>query len=427
MTFKDDFKRWGETILQKTLDRFQERKEEFSTSSSIPIPLRRSLLPHLHYPEARLPRRVPVHARRAADHVPRPLLDHAPVRRLRHRRGVEPALPLPARAGSDRPVRGLRPADPDRLRRRRPDRAGRSGQGGRLDRLPRRHGAACSTRSRSTRSPPRMTINAPAAVLLAMYIAVARRQGVDVCELRGTIQNDILKEYIARGTYIFPPAPSMRMITDIFAYCSQEVPQLEHDLHQRLPHPRGGLDRRPGGGLHAGQRHRLRAGGHRKPAWTWTTSPRSCPSFSTRTTTSSRRSPSSARPGGCGRGIMRDRFEAPEPASWQMRFHTQTAGSTLTAQQPENNVVRVTMQALAAVLGGTQCLHTNSMDEALWLPTEKSVRVALRTQQIIAYESGVADSVDPLAGLLPDRVPDRRDRKRRGGSASKRSTRWAAR
>ena len=242
-----------------------------------------------------------------------------------------------------------------------------------------------------------MTINAPAAVLLAMYIAVAKRQGVEEKKLRGTIQNDILKEYVARGTYIFPPAPSMRLITDIFSYCTQNVPnwntisisgyhireagstavqEVAFTLANAIAYVQAAIQ----AGLkvddfapqlsfffNAHNNFLEEVAKFRAARRLWAE-------------------------------IMRDRFGAQDPKSWMLRFHTQTAGSTLTAQQPENNVVRVTIQALAAVLGGTQSLHTNSMDEALWLPTEKSVRVALRTQQIIAYESGVADTIDPLAG-----------------------------
>src|SRR3990172_9597022 len=226
-----------------------------------------------------------------------------------------------------------------------------------------------------------MTMNAPAAILLAMYIAVAKKQGADIRKLRGTIQNDILKEYIARGTYIFPPAPSMRLITDIFSFCAQEVPywntisvsgyhireagstavqEVAFTLANGIAYVEAAL----AAGLQvddfAGQlsfffnaHNNLleEVAKFRAARRMWA-------------------------------GIMRERFKAQKPSSWQLRFHTQTAGSTLTAQQPENNVVRVTLQALSAVLGGTQSLHTNSMDEALWLPTEKSVRVALRTQQI---------------------------------------------
>src|SRR5687768_16476450 len=242
-----------------------------------------------------------------------------------------------------------------------------------------------------------MTMNAPAGILLAMYIAVAKKQGADIRKLRGTIQNDILKEYIARGTYIFPPAPSMRLITDIFSFCAQEVPywntisvsgyhireagstavqEVAFTLANGIAYVEAALMAGLKVDDFAGQlsfffnaHNNLleEVAKFRAARRMW------------------------AR-------IMRERFKAEKPSSWQLRFHTQTAGSTLTAQQPENNVVRVTMQALSAVLGGTQSLHTNSMDEALWLPTEKAVRVALRTQQIIAFESGVADSVDPLAG-----------------------------
>lgn len=242
-----------------------------------------------------------------------------------------------------------------------------------------------------------MTINAPAAVLLAMYIAVARQQGVAPSKLRGTIQNDILKEYVARGTYIFPPKPSMRLITDVFQYCQREVPHWNtisisgyhireagstavQEVAFTLADAIAYVDAAIQAGLevddfaaqlsfffNAHNNFLEEIAKFRAARRLW------------------------AR-------LMRERFKAKDPRSWMLRFHTQTAGSTLTAQQPENNVVRVAIQAMAAVLGGTQSLHTNSMDEALWLPTEKSVRVALRTQQIIGYESGIADTIDPLAG-----------------------------
>jgi methylmalonyl-CoA mutase N-terminal domain/subunit len=242
-----------------------------------------------------------------------------------------------------------------------------------------------------------MTINAPASILLALYIAVAKRQGVDSQKLRGTIQNDILKEYIARGTYIFPPAPSMRLITDVFRYCRTEVPQWNtisisgyhireagstavQEVAFTLANGIAYVQAAMGAGLgvdefaaqlsfffNAHNQFLEEVAKFRAARRLW------------------------AR-------IMRDRFGAKDPRSWMLRFHTQTGGSTLTAQQPENNVVRVALQALAAVLGGTQSLHTNGMDEALALPTENAVRVALRTQQIIAHESGVADTIDPLAG-----------------------------
>lgn len=242
-----------------------------------------------------------------------------------------------------------------------------------------------------------MTINAPAAILLAMVIAVGKKQGVPMHKLRGTIQNDILKEYIARGTYIFPPRPSMRLITDVFAFCSQEVPrwntisvsgyhireagstavqEIAFTLADGITYVQAAVD----AGLDVDQ-------------------------FATQISfffnahndfleevakfRAARR---------LWARIMRHRFQAQDPDSWRLRFHSQTAGSALTAQQPENNVVRVALQALAAVLGGTQSLHTNGRDEALALPTEEAAQIALRTQQIIAHESGVADTIDPLAG-----------------------------
>jgi len=242
-----------------------------------------------------------------------------------------------------------------------------------------------------------MTINAPAAVLLAMYIAVAEQQGIGPEKLRGTIQNDILKEYSSRGTYIFPPKPSMRIITDIFSFCAEKVPQwntisisgyhireagstavqeVAFTLANAIAYVNGALE----AGLEVdsfGPRLSFFFNAHldffeeiakyRAARRLW------------------------AR-------IMEKRFKARDPRSRMMRFHTQTAGCTLTAQQPQNNIVRVAFQALSAVLGGTQSLHTNSMDEALSLPTEESVRIALRTQQLIAYETGVADTVDPLGG-----------------------------
>jgi methylmalonyl-CoA mutase, N-terminal domain len=242
-----------------------------------------------------------------------------------------------------------------------------------------------------------MTINAPAAILLAMYIAVAKRQGADISKLRGTIQNDILKEYTARGTYIFPPLPSMRLITDIFSYCAKEVPNWNtisisgYHIREAGSTAVQEVAFTLSNGI-AYVEAALKAG---------LTVDDFAPQLSFFFNAHNDLLEEVAKFRAARRlwaRIMRERFNAQKPASWQLRFHTQTAGSTLTAQQPENNVVRVTLQALSAVLGGTQSLHTNSMDEALWLPTEKSVRVALRTQQIIAHESGVADSVDPLAG-----------------------------
>ncbi|MGB3975540.1 MAG: methylmalonyl-CoA mutase family protein [bacterium] len=241
-----------------------------------------------------------------------------------------------------------------------------------------------------------MTINASAAVLLAMYIAVAEKRGIDKALLTGTIQNDILKEYIARGTYIFPPGPSMRIITDIFEYCSANLPkwntisisgyhireagstavqEIGFTLADGIAYCEAAMSR----GLDVntfGSRLSFFFNAHNN-LFEEVAKFRAARRLWAR--------------------IMKERFNADENAQ-KLRFHTQTAGSTLTAQQPDNNIIRVAIQALAAVLGGTQSLHTNSRDEALALPTEESVRIALRTQQIIAYESGAADTIDPLAG-----------------------------
>ena len=242
-----------------------------------------------------------------------------------------------------------------------------------------------------------MTINAPAGILLAMYVAVAKKQGVPPEKLRGTVQNDILKEYVARGTYIFPPGPSMRLVTDIFRYCKDHIPrwntisisgyhireagatavqEVAFTLAHAIAYVQAALD----AGLDVDEfagRLSFFFNAHNN-LFEEVAKFRAARRLWAR--------------------IMRERFGARKPDSWTLRFHTQTAGCALTAQQPDNNVVRVTLQALAAVLGGTQSLHTNSRDEALSLPTEESVQVALRTQQIIAHESGVADTVDPLAG-----------------------------
>ncbi len=242
-----------------------------------------------------------------------------------------------------------------------------------------------------------MTINAPATVLLAMYIAVGEKQGVPSEKLRGTVQNDILKEYVARGTYIFPPQPSMRLVTDLFRFCKERVPQwntisvsgyhmreagatavqeVAFTLCDAMAYVQAALDAGMDVDEFAGQMAFFFAchnnlleevAKFRAARRMWAK-------------------------------IMRERFGAKDPRSCMLRFHTQTSGVTLTAQQPNNNIIRVALQALAAVLGGTQSLHTNSRDEALALPTEESVTIALRTQQIIAYESGVADTIDPLAG-----------------------------
>jgi methylmalonyl-CoA mutase N-terminal domain/subunit len=242
-----------------------------------------------------------------------------------------------------------------------------------------------------------MTINAPAAILLAMYMAVAEKQGVTPDKLSGTIQNDILKEYVARGTYIFPPEPSMRLITNIFEFCSKNVPKW-NTISISGYHIREA-------GATAIQEVAFTLADGIAYVEAAIKAGLSVDDFAPRLSfffnahndlleevakfRAARR---------LWAKIMKERFNAQDPRSMMLRFHTQTGGSTLTAQQPDNNIIRVTIQALAAVLGGTQSLHTNSRDEALALPSEDSVRIALRTQQIIAYESGVTETIDPLAG-----------------------------
>lgn len=242
-----------------------------------------------------------------------------------------------------------------------------------------------------------MTINAPAAVLLAMYIAVAEKQGVTPDKLDGTIQNDILKEYIARGTYIFPVGPSMRLITNIFEYCAKYVPKWNTISIS-------GYHIREAGATAAQEVAFTLADGIayvdaaiKAGLDVDSFAPRLSFFFNAHNNLLEEVAKFRAARRLWAK-IMKERFNAKDKKSLMLRFHTQTAGSTLTAQQPDNNIVRVAIQTLAAVLGGTQSLHTNSRDEALALPTEDSVRIALRTQQIVAYESGAADVVDPLAG-----------------------------
>ncbi|MFC1863024.1 methylmalonyl-CoA mutase [Thermodesulfobacteriota bacterium] len=242
-----------------------------------------------------------------------------------------------------------------------------------------------------------MTINSPAVILLAMYVALAEKQGVSADKLRGTIQNDVLKEYVARGTYIFPPKPSLRLITDIFQWCSQNMPAF-NTISISGYHIREA-------GSTAAQEVAFTLANACTYVQTALDAGLEIDDFARRLAfffnASSDLLEEVAKFRAARRlwaRIMKERFGAKKPASQMLRFHTQTAGNTLTAQQVDNNIVRVTIQALAAVLGGTQSLHTNSKDEALSLPTEDSVRVALRTQQIIAHESGVPNTIDPLAG-----------------------------
>jgi len=255
-----------------------------------------------------------------------------------------------------------------------------------------------------------MTINSTAAILLAMYVAVGRRQGVEPAKLTGTVQNDLLKEYIARGTYIFPPGPSMRLITDIFAWCAKEVPKWNtisiSGYHIREAGSTAGEE--VGLTLADGIAYVQAALAAGLPVDGF--GPRLTFFFGAHNDLLEEVAKFRAARRLWAR-IMRDRFGAKDPRSLMLRFHTQTDGVTLTAQQPENNIVRVTLQALAGVLGGTQSLHTNSFDEALSLPTEKAVRIALRTQQIIAHESGAANTIDPFAGsYYVESVTDRIER-----------------
>ena len=403
MTLKDSFQKWQETTLKKSLDKFSERRPRFETSSGIEVP--RVAVPD----EAGREDLAPTYTEKLGFPGEYP-----------YTRGVQPTM-YRSRFWTMRQYAGFSTAEESNKRYRYLLEQGQTGLSVAFD-LPTQIGydaddpiaagevgkvgvSISSMRDMEQlfdqipldKVSTSMTINAPAGVLLAMYIAVAKRQGADMRQLRGTIQNDILKEYVARGTYIFPPAPSMRLITDIFQFCSADVPywntisisgyhireagstavqEVAFTLANGMAYVEAALKAGLNVDDFAGQlsfffnaHNNLleEVAKFRAARRLWAK-------------------------------IMRERFKAQKPSSWQLRFHTQTAGSTLTAQQPENNVVRVTLQALSAVLGGTQSLHTNSMDEALWLPTQKSVRVALRTQQIIAYESGVADSIDPLAG-----------------------------
>jgi methylmalonyl-CoA mutase, N-terminal domain len=401
MTIQEQYNRWKESTLKKSLEKFKERKERFETSSGIEAP--RLALPD------------------GLDQQEKDYLEKLGFPgEYPYTRGVQPTM-YRSRLWTMRQYAGFSTAEDSNKRYRYLLGQGQTGLSIAFD-LPTQigydaddpiaHGevgkvgvsiSSVHDMEMLFKDIPlekvstSMTMNAPAGILLAMYIAVAKKQGADIQKLRGTIQNDILKEYIARGTYIYPPASSMRLITDIFQYCAAEVPawntisisgyhireagstavqEVAFTLSNAIAYVEAALN----AGLsvddfapqlsfffNAHNNFLEEVAKFRAARRLWAK-------------------------------IMRERFKAGKPTSWQLRFHTQTAGSTLTAQQPENNVVRVTLQALSAVFGGTQSLHTNSMDEALWLPTEKAVRVALRTQQIIAYESGVADSVDPLAG-----------------------------
>ncbi len=396
MDLDQEKQRWDETVAKPSVAKFKERKEEFLSPSGIPVP--RLAVPgefdymqQLGFPgEFPFTRGVQPTMYRSRFWTMRQYAGFASAEESNKRyrflldqgqTGLSVAFDLPTQIGYDSD-------DPMSL--------GEVGKVG-VSISSRRDMEVLFNQIPLDKVSTSMTINAPAAVLLAMYIAVGKKQGVDSKQLRGTIQNDILKEYVARGTYIFPPKPSLRLITDIFKFCETEVPnwntisisgyhireagstavqEVAFTLADAIAYVQAALDSGQQVDQFASQLSFFFAAHNdfleeiakfRAARRLWAQ-------------------------------IMRDRFGAKDPKSWMLRFHTQTGGSTLTAQQPENNVVRVAIQAMAAIMGGTQSLHTNSMDEALWLPTEKSVRTALRTQQVIAYESGVADTIDPMAG-----------------------------
>ncbi len=412
MSLESERKRWEKKTLAPASKRFPERKNEFTTSSGIPLPptlvprdSEHSYLNELGFPgEYPFTRGVQPSMYRGRLWTMRQYAGYASAKESNQRyryllehgqTGLSVAFDLPTQIGYD---------SDDSLA------LGEVGKVGVAissleDMATLFHDIPLGDVSTS------MTINAPAAILLAMYVAVSKRHGIEINQLRGTIQNDILKEYIARGTYIFPPEPSMRLITDIFSFCQREIPhwnsisisgyhireagstavqEVAFTMANAIAYVEAaqsiGLDidqfaQQLSFFFNAHNNFLEEIAKFRAARRLW------------------------AR-------LMAERFGAKNPASMRMRFHTQTGGSTLTAQQPENNAVRVALQALAAVMGGTQSLHTNSMDEALWLPTEKAVRLALRTQQVIAYESGVADSADPLGGAylveyLTDQIEQR--------------------
>jgi len=408
MTIHDEMKRWEQEIYRPVVKRFPERKTSFQTSSGITMPPvvlpseSRDYMEDLGLPgEYPFTRGVQPTMYRGRFWTMRQYAGYATAEESNQRyryllsqgqTGLSVAFDLPTQIGYDA------------------DDALAQGEVGKV-------GVSISSRDDMEtlfknipldKVSTSMTINSPAAIIMAFYIAVAKKQGVPLQKLRGTIQNDILKEYVARGTYIFPPTPSMRLITDTFLYCKDTIPhwntisisgyhireagstaaqEVAFTLANAIAYIQSAID----SGLvvddFAGQLSFF-FNAHNNFL-------EEIAKFRAARRLYAR--------------IMKERFGAKKEKSCRLRFHTQTAGSTLTAQQPESNIVRVTLQALAAILGGTQSLHTNSMDEALWLPTEKSVRIALRTQQVIAHESGITDSVDPMAGsyvieMLTDRI-----------------------
>ncbi|HKL48511.1 MAG TPA: methylmalonyl-CoA mutase family protein, partial [Desulfuromonadales bacterium] len=398
MSLQDEKKRWESSTLKKVLDRSPERKETFETPSEIEI--ERVFLPETESPDYMVKLGFPGEypytrgvqptmyrgrfwtmrqyagfgTAKESNERYRYLLEHGTS-------GLSVAFDLPTQMGFDS------------------DHSFADGEVGKvgvaIDSLADMEvlfdGIPLDQVSTS------MTINATAAVLLCMYIAVAEQQGVPSDKVMGTIQNDILKEYMARGTYIYPPQESMRIITDIFAYCKDHVPKWNtisisgyhireagSSAAQEIAFTLADGIAYVDAAIKAGQDVDEFA-------------PRLAFFFNAHNNLFEEVAKFRAARRLWAK-IMKERFGAKNPKSQMLRFHTQTAGCTLTAQQPDNNIMRVTIQALAAVLGGTQSLHTNSRDEALALPTEESVRIALRTQQVIANESGAADSADPLAG-----------------------------
>ncbi len=390
---------WQSTTLKQTIDRYPERRKQFSTSSGIPVePIytpadiaEQDYLRDLGFPgEYPFTRGVQPNMYRGRLWTMRQYAGFATAEESNRRykylldqgqTGLSVAFDLPTQIGYD--------AD-------HPLAEGEVGKVG---------VSICSLADMETlfdgipldKVSTSMTINSPAAVLLAMYIAVAEKQGVAPGALNGTIQNDILKEYVARGTYIYPPQPSMRLITDIFAYCRDHLPRWNtisiSGYHireagatavQEVAFTLGNAVAYVEAALRTGQQIDDFA-----PQLSFFFNAHNNLFEEVAKFRAARR---------IWAGLVRERFGAQSPRSMTLRFHTQTAGSTLTAQQPDNNIVRVTLQALAAALGGTQSLHTNSRDEALCLPAADAVQIALRTQQIIAYESGIADTVDPLGG-----------------------------
>ena len=406
--------RWEKTTLRRSLEKQSERREEFVTSSG--IPLERVYLPdvaaesaqRLGFPgEYPFTRGVQPTMYRGRLWTMRQYAGYASARETNARfkfllqqgqTGLSVAFDLPTQIGYD-------PDDPLAL--------GEVGRVGvsipTLDDVARLlEGIPLDKVSTS------MTINAPAAILLAMYIAVGKRQGVEPRQLRGTIQNDILKEYLARGTYIFPPRPSMRLTTDVLQYCAQHTPRWNTISIS-------GYHIREAGSTAVQEVAFTLANGIAYVEAAQTAglgvddfAPRLTFFFNAHNQFLEEVAKYRAARRLWAR-IMQDRFGANKPRSLMLRFHTQTGGSTLTAQQPENNMTRVALQALAAVMGGTQSLHTNAMDEALALPTAATAQAALRAQQIIAHETGVCDTVDPLAGsfameALTDEIETRAQR-----------------